>query len=317
MLDFVQKKDGKVGYGKILFSAYKSLVLFELLSEKPCTKNDIKNFLKNISFINSDISDSTLRVYINSLKSVGFVIEKKLTGKKRREYEYFISQTPFKPSLSKVQINKMFDLYNICTHNMDFDKLLRIDLFYRKLAKYLGSQDFLQKYENNSKLNKFDSGLLKELNECCINNDIVTVMYDSPHSGLKQIPIIAHEIIVRNHKLYLKGFGKEYQEVAIFLIDRIKNIVKIAPYDKTDLTNTLPDMIYELYDFDELIDDDETVIETTSTYRKIRRIVKNKLLTFQRILQFGSNCKVLGPEIYRNEIIDTLKSIKEVYNEQK
>lgn len=315
MLDFAQNKDGKVGYGKILFSAYKSLILFKLLSEAPCTKSDIKAVLKNIPFINPKISDSTLRVYINSLKSVGFVIDKRLTGKKWREYEYYISQTPFKPVLSKNMINKLIDLYNICTYNMSFDKLLRIDLFYRRLAEYLGNENFLLRYEENSKLNKFNNKLLKDLNECCLNNDVVTVMYKSPHSGVKPISIVAYEIILRNYKLYLRGFGKEYNEEAIFLIDRINNIVKIEPYDGSDVAKALPDMIYELYDFDEPVDDDETVIETTEQYRKIKRIVKNKLLTFQRILQFGSSCKIIEPEIYRNEMISILKSIKEVYSE--
>ena len=315
MLDLVQNKEGKVGYGKIILSAYKALVFFKLLSERPCTKNDIKKVLKSISFVNSQISDDSLRVYFNSLKSVGFVVDKRLTGKKFREYEYCISQTPFKPVLSSKQIDKMIELYDICTNNMDFDKLLRIDLFYRKLIQYIDSEEFLSKYKDNSKLSGFNEGLLKDLNECCLNKDVVTVLYESPHSGLKQIPIVAKEIIVKNHKLYLKGFGKEYNEEAIFLIDRIHNIVGTEPYDGSDLTNTLPDMIYELYDFDEPLDDDETLEETTDYCRKIRRIVKNKLLTYQRILHFGSSCKVLGPEMYRNDIIDALKSIKEVYSE--
>jgi len=311
--EFIKNSDIKIGYNSILYSVFKSLVIFKLLSDTPHTMAEIKETLKQIPFFKNDISNDSIRVYLNSLAKCGCKIEKSLTRSKHRQYTYKITETPFKPQLLK-QTDKLFDLYEICTYNIPFDKFLEIDLFYKKLGKYLCNSYFSEKYESNSKLKNFDTGLLKTLSECCLNKDIVTVLYNSPHSGLKEIPIIAYEICIRNHKVYLKGFGKEYKEVAIFLIDRIQNITRINSYDGSDKEENFPDMVYELYDFYEPLDEDETVIETTTKYRKIRRKVKNKLLTFQRILEFGCECKIIEPEIYKNELISILKSIKEVYS---
>lgn len=303
-------------YNSIIFSVYRSLVIFNLLSLAPHTMQEIKDALDAIPFFKSGMKDDNLRIYINSLIASGCTVEKKLTRNKHREYTYYISETPFKPVISKSLTDEMFELYDICTYNMPFEKFLGIDLFYRRLAKYLDNEYFLEQYNEHSKLQKFDTGLLKVLVECCINEDIVTVMYASPHSGIKEMNITAQEIIMKNYKLYLKGFGREYREQAIFLIDRIMNIVKISPNDGNDKNNALPDMIYELYDFDEPIDENEELLETNAQYRLIRRKVKNKLLTFQRIFQFGSSCKIIAPELYKQEMIKTLTSMKEVYVEE-
>ena len=311
--DFLPKTDVKIGYNTVLFSAFKSLVIFNFLSDAPHTMNEIKEVLGQIPFIKTEISNDSIRVYLNSLEKCGCKLEKKLTHNLRRQYTYHIVDTPFKPKLTKSLTEKLFDLYEICTYNISFDKFLEIDFFYKKLGKYLNNKYFSEKYESHSKSKDFDTGLLKTLSDCCLNNDVVTVMYNSPHSGLKEISIVAYEICIRNYKLYLQGFGKKYKEKAIFLIDRIQNIVHIEPYDGSDKEETLPDIVYELYDFYEPLDEDETIIETTADYRKIRRKVKNKLLTFQRILELGCECKVVAPEIYRNEIVSTLKSIKEEY----
>lgn len=315
MGEIVKKTDVKIGYNTMLFSAFKTLVIYNLLSDAPHTMAEIKEVLGKIPFIKTEISNDSIRVYLNSLEKCGCKIEKKLTHNQRRQYSYQIVETPFKPKLVNAQTDKLFDLYEICTYNIPFEKFLEIDFFYKKLGKYLHNEYFSEKYEIHSKLKDFDTGLLKTLSDCCLNNDVVTVLYNSPHSGLKEISIVAYEICIKNYKLYLQGFGKEYKEKAIFLIDRIQNIINIEPYDGSDKKETLPDMIYELYDFYEPLDEDETVIETTPEYRKIRRKVKNKLLTFQRILEFGCGCKIIEPEIYRNELISKLKSIKEVYRD--
>ena len=302
-------------YNSIIFSVYKSLVIFNLLSSSPHTKNEIKEVLKTIPFFKTEITDDTLRVYINSLIASGCVIEKTLTRHKHREYTYYIKETPFKPVITDSLTDEMFDLYDICTYNMPFEKFLSIDLFYRKLATHLDNEYFLQKYKKHSKLDMFDTGLLRTLTECCINHSIVTVMYKSPHSGFKEMNIAAYEIGMKNYKLYLNGFGYEYGEVAPFLLERIQNIIKIRPNDGSDIKNSLPDMIYELYDFDEPIDENEEILQTTPEYRLIKRKVQNKLMTFQRILQFGSSCRIVEPELYKNEMIKTLNSMKEVYVE--
>ena len=39
----------------------------------------------------------------------------------------------------------------------------------------------------------------------------------------------------------------------------------------------------------------------------------NEFVATQRILSFGSNCKVMEPEKFRNKIVDKLKEMRKVY----
>ena len=92
MENVLKSYNANQNYNSIVFSVYRSLVIFNLLSSAPHTMDEIKEVLNTIPFFKTDITVDTLRVYMNSLISSGCVIEKTLTRNKRREYTYYIKE---------------------------------------------------------------------------------------------------------------------------------------------------------------------------------------------------------------------------------
>lgn len=304
----------EVSYNAIFYSAFKALIVFELLLASPKTLDQIRDFLVKLPYIKSTISKDTLRVYINTFKCAGCKVEKKLTGEKRREYSYFIPDNPFRPVISETQAQKLFEIYDIIMYNMPFEELLKVEILIKKLDRCFKDKIFHELYERHSVLKDCDFNLLKELEQCCKENALVTVLYNSPRSGFKEIPIIAHNMKIQNYKLYLEGFGMEYKEEAIFLLSRIVKITNIIPGEEVNVPADNSFVItFELYDPDEKLTENEIVISKSGNTRVIQHKTNNKMLSTQRFLQLADSCKILEPASYKQEFISALKAAKEVY----
>lgn len=311
-------KTKEVSYNAIFHSAFKALIVFQLLMESPKTLDQLCEALKKSPYIKTTISKDTLRVYINSFKIAGCNVVKKLTKEKRREYAYFIEDNPFRPAISQIQAQKLFDIYDIIMYNMPFEDLLNTDLLFRKFKECFKNDYFEKLYAQNSIIKDMDFELLRTLEQCCKENSLVTVLYKSPRSGFKEISIIAHKMKFQNYKLYLEGFGMEYKEEAIFLINRIEKITNIIPAEQI----SMPEDIYinvlcEFYDPQITLLECETLLDEAPNYRKISHKTTNKLLSIQRFLQLADSCKIMGPLDFRQEFITVLKAAQGIYEDGK
>ena len=312
MRQYLYTKD--VSYNAIFYSAFKALIVFELLLSSPRTLDQISDFLAKLPYIKANISKDTLRVYINTFKNAGCKIEKKLTGEQRREYSYFIPDNPFRPVISAIQAQMLFDIYDIIMYNMPFEELLKVEILIKKLNSCFKDKTFHELYNSHSILKDFDINVLKELAQCCKENDMVTVLYNSPRSGFKEISIIAHNMKIQNYKLYLEGFGMEYKEEAIFLLSRIVKITNIIPGAEVKApTDNSFVITFELYNPEENLAENETVISQSGNTRTVKHTTNNRILSTQRFLQLADSCKILEPANFKQEFISALKAAKEVY----
>ncbi len=313
MLKVLEKKD--VSYNAIFLSAFKALIVFELLLDGPKTMDEICQFLSSLPYFKSNVSKDTIRIYINSFKIAGCVVEKKLTGQKRRQYAYHIPENPFKPTITKRQAQRLFDIYDIIMYNFPFDEFLKIDSLIRKFDKSFKDENFHELYEKHSIIKDFDIEILNELENCCKENALVTILYNSPRSGKKEIPVIAHKMLVQNYKLYLEGFGKEYNQEGIFLVSRIEKIIDVIPGEHVEMPNAnCLEIIYELYNPQIELQANEEIISQNALTRKIKHTTTNKVLSNHRFLELADNCKIIEPAEYRAEFINILKCTKEMYS---
>lgn len=304
----------EVSYNAIFYSAFKALIVFDLLLNSPKTLDQISDVLSKLPYFKSKISKDTLRVYINTFRNAGCNVEKKLTGEKRREYAYFIPENPFRLAINEQQARKLFEIYEFIMYNLPFEDLLNADLLLRRLNEILKNDSFFELYEQHSLLKNFELGLLTELEQCCKENALVTVLYNSPRSGFKEIPIIAYRMKVQNYKLYLEGFGMEYKTEGIFLMDRIIKITNVIPGEEVEMPmENFFDIIFELYDPRAELEECEEVISEQNGVRTVKHRTSNKVLTTHRFLQLADSCKILEPTEFKNEFIATLKSTREVY----
>lgn len=308
-------KTNTVTYNLMSFTAFKSMIIFSLLLEGPKSYKEIQEHLKNHEYIREQLSVDALRIYFNSLKEIGCNIIK-ITDS--GTIKYTIDSHPFQLQFNNKQVKDIIKVFRAISKSIEVSDLISLQDFFNKISKYVNDDTLKTKLQNISPLSNIDFKLLNSLINYTKNNTELTIYYNSPVSGKKNITILTDKICVDNGKLYLYGVSSEYNNYAKFLVSRIIKIVSvnltnkklISPeltvtysYSKKDIDN------WEILPNEKILkeDDNSLNIEITS---------KNKFEIIQRIISLSPNCKVLSPSEFKNEIISVLQKMKEEYLEQ-
>ncbi len=308
MKEFMQTN--KVTYNLMSFTAFKSLLLFSYLLEQPRSYEEIREFFAQHEYLNETISIDTLRVYINSLERVGCEI---VRGKKAEGSKYKLVKHPFELKLTDEQVKTVIRVFKNLLKTIDVEELLSITRFFKTISKGIENKELKLMLEEISPLNKVDFSILVALINACRNNDEITISYKSPNSGVKNIDLLAEELSISNNKIYLQGFSPNYKNTASFLVNRILE----QPVVKLEKTIKRKDEILaigcEIYDLQFKPHDNEKIIERHDNKLIIEISSPNKFLARQRVLALASDCKVLYPESFKNEILSILRKMKEEY----
>lgn len=311
MKEFMKTKT--VTYNLMSFTGFKSLYVFALLLEAPRTYDEICNAFKKHEFIKESISIDTLRVYLTSLKRAGCEI---VRTKKAEGSKYKMLSHPFKLTIDEEQIKSIAKVYKTIAKNIDIEELVILDKFLYKLVYMLENQQLLETYQKVSMFKGINIEFVEKLLRYCKEKEQITILYNSPKSGPKEIQIITDKIDFSNNKLYLYGTGLEYMHYGYFLVSRIQKIVNICLH-KSDLSGLKNYIVgYELKGNSPEIRlcEGEKIIETRDNNTVLVEYTSSNLFMIkQKILSYGCACKVLYPEDIKQDIISTLKAMRAGY----
>lgn len=299
-----------VTYNLMSFTAFKSMILFAYLLEQPRSYEEIREYFAQNKYLKETISIDTLRVYINSLERVGCEI---VRGRKAEGSKYRIVKHPFQLQLSDEYVKSIIKVYKSISKSIDVEELLFITKFFKRIAKGVENEELKNTLENISPLNKINTEILLILIKACRKNEEVTIAYNSPSSGIKPIDVLAEKLVVSNNKIYLHGKSPNYKGTATFLVARIVEppVVKL---EKTIKVEEEPMIIgCEIYNKKYELQKTDKVISETDEVLTIEILSTNKFFARQRILAMGSDCKVLYPESFKNDLLLVLRKMKEEY----
>ena len=296
------------------FTAFKSILLFSYLLEKPRSYEEIRDYFAQHEYLNETISIDTLRVYINSLERVGCEV---VRGKKAEGSKYRIVKHPFELKFSDEQVKSIIKVYKMLLKSIEVEELLSLTKFFKKISRGVENLQLKQLLAEISPLNKLNMDILLPLIKACRKNDEITIMYNSPRSGIKKIDLLAENLVVSNNKIYLNGKSPMYTNNASFLVSRIVE----PPVVKLEKTIDLPDESQvvgcEIYDMHFVPQENDKILQTLDDKLIVEISADNKFYARQRILALGSDCKVLYPESFKEDVLSTLKRIKEEYVTEK
>ena len=313
MKEFMKTK--KVTYNLMSFTGFKSMLLLSYLMEAPHSYEEIKKYFIENEFIHESISIDTLRVYINSLERLGCEIKR---GKKAEGSKYRLIKHPFELKITDTQIKSLIKVFKSLTKTIDVEDLLSVTNFFEKISQGITNPDLKLTLENIPPLKKLNPKILEILINACRRNDELTILYNSPASGAKEIDVLAEKLTVANNKVYLKGISPQYKDTKVsFLVSRIMEppVIKLVKTIRQDIEPLI--IGCEIYDTNLPLKENEKVISQDDEKRMVEITSDNKFLTLQRILSMGSSCKVLYPESFKDEIYSTLKKMKEEYIAEK
>lgn len=311
MKEFI--KTQKVTYNLMSFTGFKSLLIFQILTEGPKSFEEIGKIVENNPHLKEKMSTDTMRVYMNSLKRIGCEI-KRVKGDDKIS-RYYISSHPFELNMTDEQKQSIIKVYKTLVKTMDIKDLLYIDNLLEKIGKYIKNEDFVSEIKKISALNDLDKDLLKELIEYSDKKCQITISYNSPKSGKKDIDVIADKVEAQNGKVYLFGYGFEYNEYGMFNVNKIKEIKEVKSVQQVPKDFKLIKVRYELANTGKEInlEENEKLIKRTATKIVIEVTSKNEFLLKQKFLEMGPQCKILEPESFRNDFVNTLKDMKVRY----
>ena len=206
------------------FTAFKSMIIFSLLLDSPKSYKEIQEYLKNHEYIKEQLSVDALRIYFNSLKQIGCEISK---INEDGTVKYAITSHPFQLRFNDKQVKNIIKVYKAISKSIEVSDLIALQNFFNKISQYVQNEDLKLKLQNISPLSNIDSKLVSNLINYANNNTELTIYYNSPVSGKKNITVLADKVCVDNSKSYLYGVSPEYKNYSKFLVSRIIKIISV------------------------------------------------------------------------------------------
>ena len=177
------------------------------------------------------------------------------------------------------------------------------------------SEEKINYIENSQPLKTIDKKILYELSKPEIINKKVQVCYKSPEFGEEKIYIVPKKIIYDNEKVYLWCYNFKYEGLGLLNIERILKINSIDILKNINIFNHY-NVVYELTG--EAVNsfepkDYETILVKSDDKIKVNAKIENEFLFIQRLLQFGTDFKVISPDFFREILINKIKLIQKGY----
>lgn len=306
-------KDKTVTYNLMSFTGYKALLLFSLLTEGPKSYEEVADYFYNHPHLKERISIDTMRVYMNSLKLIGCEIKR--TRDENKVSRYQITEHPFELKLTQEQLQSVAKIYKSISKTMNVEEILAMENFFEKIIKYTKDETLTEVITPVCILKGIDKKLLEELLDCCKKKEQIVISYKSPKSGDKPIELLTDKIDISNGKIYLYGNASEYEQYGSFLVERINSIKEIKIEKTIPEKFTQINVVYELQcEPDKLVlESNEKLISKNSDKAVIEITDSNEFRIRQRLLEFGSRCKILEPDDFKNKFINLLKDMKAGY----
>src|SRR5574344_265123 len=211
-------KNNTVNCNLMSLTGYRTLVLLKSLMESPKSIDELNECFLNNQYIKEKFSSDTLRIYINSLRSVGCDITK---ANKSTNNKYVLKSHPFYLSIPKKQILALRKVCKAMQDKISIDEIVTLESVLAKVSNLVGSSEEVDYIKNLCPLKNIDVEILKELMFHSKKKNQINFLYSSPNSGAKQISIVADKLSFKSEKLYLWGYSSLHNEYSYFRVDRI------------------------------------------------------------------------------------------------
>lgn len=302
-------------------TGYRILLLFKLLVESPRSRKEINEEFEKDPVLKKGISNDTITNIVNALKKSGCVIKRPDIS---TQYRYILKKHPFTTEISSKALIGLQTIRDGITSFSDWQLLCKINRLYAKFSNYALSEKDTELLLNEHPLKNIDSSILEQLVKFCETKQLIKITYKSPLYGTERLTFIPDFISFENKVTYLWGYNLRYKSIGYLRIDRIKNLKEAFVADAgiifEQYTSSILKVTYKLSGFSKIAFEPnrfEQIIIENKDYIVVESKVFNKFNFFQRLLAFGTDCKVLTPKSYVEEFLLELKNIKESYTNER
>ncbi|MBR1776794.1 WYL domain-containing protein [bacterium] len=309
----ILKGTEKTDLCQISLTGLRAIVLIGLLMERPRSLDEIKQAFVEYNIMDEDNSSDILRIDLNTLRAMGCQISRadKKTGNK-----YVLLKHPFELNITTDEVNLLRKAYRKLKNTSNIKTLIGYDRLFKKLAYYVGDNSVKEEILGLSVLKSLNTDLITELLEDCKLKMEIHLEYKSPvHEKILEMQVEAKDLVFKNDKVYVYAFDINKKEAVTLNVSRILKIIFRKSGEGNDNINPkIIEFKLKYFGVNGLLDCEKIISENSGGYL-IRGEYHNDFVAMQRILSFGSDCTVVSPTDFRDEIIQKLKKIREIYDE--
>lgn len=295
---------------QISMTGARAFLIFEYLSYKPRSFEEIRNRLVECGVANRHYSIDTIRVDLNTLKAIGCEIKK---ATKKTNYKYELTTHPFKIKISTRELATLKKVYKKIAKIASPLMLLDYHFIFQKLADFIEEKTYKEQVLGISLLKSIDTDILKKLVEDEENHNKIKILYNTSNNKEHEYDITLEKLGLRNNKLYVYCYNHTLKKRSFLNVSRIKEIISKI-FDGDSILGLDINVKFKLFNYNDFqLEKTEQIIENSEDYAIIQGRYFNDFIAKQRMLSFGSDCVVIEPEEIKQDIINTLKEMRSVY----
>ncbi len=302
----------KASLNQISLTGVRAIVLVGLLIEAPRSLAEIQEEFIRLNLMEPDQTTDIIRIDLNTLKLMQCEITR---ADSRTGYKYHLLKHPFALDIKQEEMEVIKRAVKKIKNNSDIELLLKYDELFKKIASCTGDPETKEEFYGLSALKAFNTDFVRELNDDCNNKRTLTLEYKKPSaSKSSQKVIAAQKLVFQNDNIYLYGYDLNKRDSVVLNIRRILSVISKLS-DRNNIEVETVKVKFYLKNFGtSAIEENEQIIETLEDGFVIEGKYYNDFLATQRILSFGANCTVLEPQEFKDNIVEKLKNMRNIYN---
>jgi len=303
----------KTDLNQISLTGMRSILLVGLLMQSPRSLEEIKKIFIDMKIMEPAASDDVLRIDLNTLRVMGCEISR---ASNNTDYKYKLIKHPFSLEISDEEIAVIKRAYKGIKNSSNIELILEYDKLLKKIAEHMCDEEKKQALYGISVLKSYNVKLIKDLLEDCKLHRVLVISYKTPAAKKEsRKELVIQDLVFQNDKIYLFAYDLRLRKSVILNIKRILSIIsRTSGGDKVKIEYLT--VKFRLKSFGlSTIEENEKILEETDEGYLIEGKYYNDFFAAQRILSFGSACTVLEPVNFREQIIQKLKNMRDVYND--
>jgi len=191
---------------QVSLTGARTIFLIGLLLEGPKSFDEINDFFTSHDILIKRYSKDTIRMDINCLRSFGFKITK---ATPKTDGKFVLLYSPIGLNTTSKEITALKKLYALKSSGLSIDDLLNYETLFNKISELTLSDEHKEMLKGISRFKGLDKNLINEINLDCKKKNQITILYESPSSGEREITIQTDKLDFRSDKLYLFGSNTE------------------------------------------------------------------------------------------------------------
>lgn len=311
-MDKIQSLKEKKKKFWISSTGYRALIILKALINKPCSLDELTELLKANNITNKSLSKDTLRITLNTLKQAGCLIKR---PNKNNGYKYEIISHPFGLFITDFELNALILLRDKLAEDSPWQYIIKINSFFNKFIDLTKNPIQIETIHNTQPLGNIDENIMNEFFNTKYQGKKIGIIYNSSKNGEENLDILPFKIIYENKRIYLWCYLFKYHTNTMLNLSNIIKVTYVNIAEKYDFNNSY-DVFYKvtnipLIDFE--LKDYEEITESNENSFVVKANVTNEFWFIQRILQLGSNFKIISPDFFRQKLINKIKLIQKRY----